>query len=175
MTLHLLTGPWASGKTSLVAHLARMLPEVVVFDWDVLLPGLSEAAGRDAHRDASTWEGLRAMWAAVVGSVLAGGRDVLLCGPATPPDFVRGGIPAGAVRCAYLDCADEVLAGRLRARGESEAEVTDEIAAMAELRRSDYRALPVGDRSPHELAGGVAAWVRAAPRIVPHEPGPSVT
>jgi hypothetical protein len=160
-TLHLLTGPWASGKSSLVPHLARLLPEVVVFDWDALLPGLSAAAGKDAHADTSTWEGLRAMWAAVAGSVLAGGRDVLLCGPALPQDLAESGVGAHPVRCAYLDCGDEILAERLRTRGETEAEISDELAFMAALRRSDHAPVRAGERPPPEIAAEVAAWVRA--------------
>ena len=38
--LHLIVGPWASGKTTLVPHLAVALPECVVFDWDVVITGL---------------------------------------------------------------------------------------------------------------------------------------
>jgi shikimate kinase len=158
-TLHLLTGPWASGKTSLVPHLARLLPDVVVFDWDVLLAGLSAAAGTDARRDPSTWDGLREMWTAIVRSVLAGGRDVLLCGPATPDDFARGGL--AWVRCIYLDVPDQILADRLKARGVADAEVEDELREMAELRRSGHAPLAAGGRAPHELAEDVAAWVRA--------------
>ena len=169
-TLHLLTGPWASGKTSLVPLLARLLSEAVVFDWDVLHPGLSAAAGKDAYRDSSTWEGLKAMWVAIINAVLAGGRDVLLCGPALPDDFARSGIWACSIRCAYLDCPDEVLVQRLQARGEAEAEISDELATMAALRRSGYEALPVVDRAPHQLAEDVAAWIRAA-RAGTHDTG----
>lgn len=162
-TLHLLTGAWGSGKTSLIPHLAALLPDVVVFDWDALLPGLSAAAGRDAHRDPSTWEGLRAMWIAIVASVLAGGRDVVLCGPATPGQLAASGIPARSIRCAWLDVPDEVLADRLRARGEREEDVADELATMAELRASGLTPLPAGGRDTREVAEVVAAWVRSAP------------
>ena len=162
-TLHLLTGPWASGKTTLVPHLARGLPEVVVFDWDTLLPGLSAAAGRDAHHDPATWQGLRMMWIAILQSVLAGGRDVLLCGPARPDDFARAHL-AGPIRCAWLDCTDDVLAARLRARGEREQDVTDELAEMAALRKSGCHPIAAGNRAPQEIAADVAAWVRAGRR-----------
>ncbi|HYR10777.1 MAG TPA: AAA family ATPase [Longimicrobium sp.] len=160
-TLHLLTGAWGSGKTSLIPHLVPLVPQAVVFDWDALLPGLSAAAGKDAHHDPSTWEGLRTMWIAIVESVLAGGRDVVLCGPATPGDFVRSGIAAESIRCAYLDLPDEVLAGRLRSRREREQDVADELASMAALRASAHTPLPVDGLDPREVAGRVAAWVRA--------------
>jgi len=160
-TLFLLTGPWASGKSTLVPLLASLLPEVVVFDWDALLPGLSQACGTDAHTDASAWDGLRAMWAAIAGSVLAGGRDVLLCGPARPDDFAAAVAPR-AVRCAWLDCGDDTLAARLRARGSTAAEIADELAFMAALRRSDHTRMKAGDRTPEQLAAAVASWVRAA-------------
>ena len=172
-TLHLLTGPWASGKTSLVPHLRALLPEVVVFDWDVVLPGLSAAAGKDAHRDASTWDGLRTIWVAIVESVLAGGRDVLLCGPARPEDFAGTGLPARLVRCACLDCADETLAERLRGRGATEAEIADELGTMAALRESGYERLRADDRSPYDLAAEVAAWIRAARAIAPSAKDPA--
>lgn len=164
-TLHLLTGPWASGKSTLAPLLARLLPEVVVFDWDALLPGLSAAAGRDAHADASTWAGLRAMWAAVAGSVLAGGRDVLLCGPAVPDDLAAAVAPH-AVRCAWLDVPDDVLAARLRARGRADAEIDDELAFAAVLRCTPHEAIPAGARPLAELAEEVARWVRG------HHPNP---
>ncbi|MFL5386766.1 MAG: hypothetical protein ACJ8GN_30100 [Longimicrobiaceae bacterium] len=158
-TLFLLTGPWASGKSTLVPLLARLLPDVAVFDWDALLPGLSRACATDAHTDASTWEGLRAMWAAVAVSVLAGGRDVLLCGPAQPDDFAAAVAPH-AVRCAFLDCGDDALSARLRARGSTDAEIADELAFMAALRRSGHAPVQAGDRTPEQLAAAVASWVR---------------
>jgi hypothetical protein len=157
--LHLLAGPWGSGKTSLVPHLRQLLPEVVVFDWDVLLPGLSQAAATDPYTDSSTWHGLEAMWTAIVGAVLSGGRDVLLCRPAEPEVFVQHGIPSHSIRCAYLDCADEILAERLRNRGETDEDIAEELAAMANLRRSCHKPLPVAGRTPEQLAEDVTAWV----------------
>ena len=160
-TLHLLTGPWASGKTTLVPHLARLLPDVVVFDWDVLLPGLSAAAEKDAHTDPSTWEGLRRMWLAIVGSVLAGGRDVLLCGPLGKGDIADPGILAFPIRCAFLDCGDEALAERLRTRGVTESELEEELSELATLRGSPCEAIRASG-SPEQTAAAVVTWVRAA-------------
>lgn len=163
-TLYLLTGPWASGKSSLIPHLARSLPEVVVFDWDVLLPGLSAATGKDARREPSTWDGLRAMWVAIIRSVLDGGRDVLLCGPAIPEDFARGSLASVPIRCAYLNCPDDVLVERLRARGVAEPEVAEEVATMAGLRATRYHPLEVGERTPSQIAEEAVVWIRAGQR-----------
>ena len=159
-TLHLLTGPCASGKSTLVPHLARLLPDVVVFDWDVLLPGLSAAADKDAHTDRSTWFGLHLMWLAIVESVLTGGRDVLLCGPLRAEEITHRGPVAYPIRCAYLDCGDEVLRERLRARGVTEPEVDEELSALAALRPSPCEAIPASG-FPEQSAATVAAWVRA--------------
>ncbi len=158
--LHLVTGPWGAGKTSLVPHLVRLLPDCVVFDWDSIIPGVSAAAGKNVNTDPSTWEGLRATWAAVVGAVLAGGHDVVLCGPATPDDF-QGSLSTTRLRCAYLDCPNDALAHRLRARGETDASVADELAYAASLRRSSHARIPVGSQTPREDAEAVAQWLQS--------------
>src|SRR5438105_2169475 len=93
-SLFLVTGPWASGKSTLIPYLRHALPEVVVFDWDVVLPGLSAAAGKDARTDPSTWSGLGTIWTAIVRSVLDSSRDVLLSGPVRPEGFSGSDIPA---------------------------------------------------------------------------------
>jgi hypothetical protein len=87
---------------------------------------------------------------------------VVLCGPATPRDFAGSGIPARSIRCAYLDLPDDILRERLRARGEREQDVADEIETMAALRATGYTPLPAGGRDPRQVAELVAAWVRAA-------------
>jgi ABC-type cobalamin/Fe3+-siderophores transport system ATPase subunit len=55
LILHLILGPWASGKSTLVEHLARLLPQHVVFDWDLIIPALSATASKDVFTDPSTW------------------------------------------------------------------------------------------------------------------------
>lgn len=165
-TLHLLAGPWAPGTSRLAFHLARLLPEVVVFDWDSLLPFVSAVTGgRDARDDPSTWPGLRVMWANVIRAVLSGGRDVVLCGPATPDDFAGLTPDPRAVRCAYLDCPDHVLAKRLRYRGERPEVVDDELERMATLRRSSWHPIASRDFDVGKTVDDVAAWVRAAPFV----------
>lgn len=159
-TLHLITGPWASGKTSLIPHLKRLLPECVVFDWDMIIPGLSAASQKDVYTDPSTWDGLRETWLAVVEAILSGERDVVLCGPLNPDAFDSSRLTAASVRCAYLDWNDETLSDRLRARGVSEADLAEELSMAANLRASSYDAVSGLERDPQQLARAVAAWVR---------------
>lgn len=61
-TLVLLTGPWSAGKTTVARQLARLAHGHVVFDWDLAIPGIAEAAGKDVHTDPSIWEGLKTTW-----------------------------------------------------------------------------------------------------------------
>ena len=134
-----------------------------MFDWDLIIPGITEAAGKNVYTDPSTWDGLKTTWLAIIEAVLVGGRDVVLCGPATPADL--GGRLSGVrVGCAYLDCSDSLLEQRLRARGESEDAITDELAYAERLRHSGYVAIRVDDRSPREVAKSFTGWLATAYR-----------
>jgi len=159
-TLYLIAGPWGAGKTSAALPLAQLLPECVVFDWDALIPGISEAAGKNAHTDPATWEGLRTTWLAVIRAVLAGGRSVVLFGPATPRDF-ENSLNGVRVECAYLECPPPVLEQRLKERGETAADIADELAYAAELRGSSYIPIPTEARTPLEVAQAITQWVRS--------------
>lgn len=97
----------------------------------------------------------------MIDGVLAGGRDVLLVGPAQPDDFDSTPLARYPVRCAYLDCADETLAERLRARGVPDEEVADELASAALLRRSIHAPVRTDGQTPEQIAAGVAAWIGA--------------
>jgi len=157
-TLHIVIGRWASGKTTLANEL-RSRSSWVVFDWDLIIPGLSTVSGHDVHTDPTTWRGLKETWQAVLGAVLAAGHDVLLCGPMGPDDLSFAPPLDVAKRCAYLDCSDETLRTRLCERGASETEVEDELAMAATLRQSGWHRVAAGDRAPSDVAEEVAAWV----------------
>ncbi len=160
-TLYLLTGPWASGKSSIVEHLVRLLPTHAVFDWDLVIPFLSLSSGKDVRTDPSTWNGLRETWRAMVGASLNAGRDVVLCGPPLPDEFLPDLDPPSSVRRAYLDCPNAVLVERLRARGATDAEVADELCEASTLRASSTYRIAVDD-GPEDVAERVAKWVESA-------------
>ncbi len=160
-TLHLIIGPWGSGKTSLVVELVPLLPNVAVFDWDLLIPGLSVASGKDVHTDPSTWDGLRETWLSIVGAKLAAKRDVVLCGPLRPEEI--GPMDGATIRCAFLDCPDELLTRRLAARGATRGEIADEVAMSKELRESNLHRFPVDNRQVRSVAIDVSKWVTGKP------------
>ena len=156
--LYLILGPWASGKSTLVVRLTELLPGHVVFDWDLIIPGLSLTAGRDVFTDSSTWKGLTATWFAIIGAVVRGGHDVVLCCSVEPGEIPPQVISQERIRVAFLDCPDDVLHKRLSARGESVENIRDEIVESAKLRRSPYFRLD-GTQDPDALARYAAAWV----------------
>lgn len=156
--LHLILGPWASGKSTLVGRLADLLPEHVVFDWDLIIPGLSLTADRDVFTDPSTWKGLHMTWFSIIGAVLRGGHSVVLCCSVEPGKIPSDVIDHEQIRVAFLDCPDDVLRARLSARGESVENISGEVAEAAQLRHSPYFRLD-GTRNPDALAKDAAAWV----------------
>lgn len=158
-TLHLVLGPWGSGKTTLARELPALAANCVVFDWDLIIPGLSRASGKDVRSDSSTWDGLRATWSSIIEAVLGSGHDVVLCGPAGAAEMAIGAIRGITVRCAYLDCPDEVLSSRLQARGAKRHEIAEELAVARTLRASDYQAVRTESRDSGEVAADVAAWI----------------
>ena len=106
---------------------------------------------------------MKTTWLAIIEAMLAGGRDVVLCRPATPADL-EGRLGGVRVGCAYLNCSDSLLRQRLRARGEAEDAIADELAYAERLRRSGYDAIRVDDRSPREVAESFVGWLATAYR-----------
>ncbi len=129
-----------------------------MFDWDLIIPGLSLAGDRDVFTDASTWKGLYATWFAIIGAVLAGGHDVVLCCSVRPDDVPPDVAPPERIRVAYIDCPDDVLRERLVDRGESGENIKEELLEARELRQSIHFRLD-GAQPPNELAAAAAEWV----------------
>jgi hypothetical protein len=160
-TLHLVIGPWATGKSAVVERLVARPIGMVVFDWDLIIPPLSVLSGRDVRSDASTWPGLKDTWLAVIGGILAAGCDVLLFGPLDPAQLSVDGVSRYDVRCAFLDCSDETLRARLESREASPEEITAELAFAASLRGSPWERIDADGRTLDEVAKEVETWVRA--------------
>ena len=161
-TIHFVAGTWASGKSTLSHLLPAHLPGHVIFDWDLIIPGISMACQTDLRTDAAAWPGLYATWAAILRTVAGCGRDVVLLGPATPDDFARYDLGDAVLRCAYLDWPDQTIAERLRIRGVTPVEIDEEVRSAQELRSSPYVRIDLAGCAFDEMTERVARWVRAA-------------
>jgi len=105
--LFVVTGASAAGKTTVTSALAKALPACDVFDVDVTL-----------HVAALGWDVWRNTWLQLAHSIALNGRSTVLCGSLMPDQL--SGLPArclvGPLHFCTLDCPDEILAARLRAR-----------------------------------------------------------
>lgn len=156
LPLFVVTGASGAGKTTVTGPLRRLLPDCAVFETDLTLQ--VAALGLDTWRDT---------WLRLAYGMALNGRATVLCGSFLPDQL--DSLPArkllGPVHFCNLDCAGDVLAGRLRARPPWRHSSTD--TAIAEHRRfaAWLRAhiQPSFDTSvltPGETAEHIAAWVR---------------
>ncbi|HEY2075125.1 MAG TPA: hypothetical protein VGH53_02210 [Streptosporangiaceae bacterium] len=92
----------------------------------------------------------------------------MLTGSLTPDQLER--LPArkliGPIHVALLDCPDDVLAGRLRARpawraSSTEAKIIEYQRFATSLRARVTPSFDTSTASPSEVANRVAAWVQA--------------
>lgn len=161
-TIHFVAGTWASGKSTLSHLLPTHFPGYVIFDWDLIIPGISMACQTDIRTAPAAWPGLQATWAAILRTVAGCGRDVVLLGPLTPDDFVHADLGHAVLRCAFLDWPDQTIAERLHIRGVTNAEIEEEIRSAQELRSSSYVRVDLAGCTVDEMTERVARWIRAA-------------
>jgi hypothetical protein len=133
--------------------LRDLLPGCLVIEADVIL-----------HVAALGWD----TWLQLAHAAALGGQATVLTGSLTPGQVER--LPArkliGPIHFALLDCPDEVLAGRLRARPawrgtSSPAKITENQRFAAWLRARVTPSFDTSTASPAEVANRIAAWVTA--------------
>ena len=151
------TGASGAGKTTVTGPLRRLLPECAVFEGDPI--NQIAALGWDVFEDT---------WLRIAHEVALNGRPTVLC-TSMMPDRLES-LPArkllGPVYFANLDCPDDVLAARLRARPAWRHAGAADVIANHQRFAAWLRAHidPTWDTStltPGELAERIAAWVRS--------------
>lgn len=106
LPLFVVTGPSGAGKTEVIPHLRRLLPEFDIFETDVMW---------DSGGD---WHFVRQNWLRVAFSIAQSGRAVILCGTHLPEHLDQCDFRPffRSVHYVALLCEETLLESRLRAR-----------------------------------------------------------
>jgi gluconate kinase len=154
LPLFVVTGASGTGKSAIVDGLRRRLPHCDVFETDLILQ-VAELG----------WDKWQDTWLLLAHGIALNGRATVLCGSLQSEQLEP--LPArplvGDIHFCNLDCPDDVLAERLRARpawrGWNEQRIAEHQRFAASLRA---RIEPTFDTSAHsveEVADQVARWV----------------
>ena len=166
LPLFVVTGASGTGKSTITGRLRTLLPDCLVVEGDVIL-----------HVAALGWDTWRNTWLQLTHAAALGGRVTLLTGSFTPEQLET--LPArrliGPIHFALLDCPDDVLASRLRARpawrgNSAEANIADHQRFAAWLRARITPSFDTSTASAAEVADQAAAWVRP---LLPGQEAPS--
>lgn len=154
--LFVVTGASGAGKTTIVEPLRRQLPDHEVFESDLIL--------RVAALGWDTW---RNTWLQLAYAISLNGRVTVLCGSLLPDQLE--GLPArrlvGPIHFCNLDCPDDLLADRLRARpawrgSSNEANIAKHQHFAAWLRANIHPTFDTSVSSANVVADRVANWIR---------------
>jgi ribosomal protein S27AE len=163
LPLFVVSGASGTGKSTITGPLGDLLPGCLVFEVDVIL-----------HVAALGWDTWRNTWLQLVHAAALGGQVTVLTGTLTPDQLAR--LPArrliGPIHFALLDCPDDLLAQRLRARpawrgSSSQAKITENQRFAAWLRARIRPVFATSTGSAAEIAGQVASWVKDTLRTDP--------
>jgi hypothetical protein len=154
--LFVVTGASGAGKSTIIEPLRRRLPDCEVFDSDLIL--------RVAELGWDTW---RNTWLQLAYAISLNGRATVLLGPLVPDQLERlpGRRLVGPVHFCHLDCPDDLLAERLRARPAWRGSSSEEFIARqhgfaAWLRANVHPTFDTGVPDAEAVADRVADWVR---------------
>lgn len=155
LPLFVVTGASGAGKTTVTGPLRRLLPDCAVFEVDLTL-----------QLAALGWEIWRDSWLRVAHGEALHGRVTVLCGSLMPDQL--DAVPArkllGPIHFCDLDCPDEVLAARLRARpswrhSALEAAIAEHQRFAGWLRTNIQPCFDTSAQAPAETAAQIATWV----------------
>lgn len=145
MPLFVVTGASGSGKTAVLAPLARRLQgRCVTFDADLLM----DAAGGLSGGQPINWTAFREAWLAAVHGVALSGVPTVLLGPFIPEHFreLPGRHWITDIHFIVLDCPDDLRRARISAR-------------PPWLRRNIADCVAASSSTQEDTAAVIAAWI----------------
>jgi hypothetical protein len=157
--LFVVTGASGSGKTTVLAPLARRLQgRCVTFDADLLM----DAAGALSAGQPVNWPAFRDVWLAVAHGVAQSGLPTVLLGPFIPGHLQD--LPArrwiGDIHFLVLDCPDDLRRTRISARPPWRRRDTEEQVEFGRwLRRNIADRIDTSSGNPEGTAAAIAAWI----------------
>lgn len=151
--LYLVTGAPATGKSTLVAHLADRVPSVAVFDTDLFGPW--------SHPDWTAWA---SGWLLVAHGLAQSSIDVLLVGyglSRSKAQLLAPRVLLGPIKALNLDLNADELRARLRARpGYDEQRIERKVSAARQLSgEADENIDITTTASPDHVAAEVQRWL----------------
>jgi ribosomal-protein-alanine N-acetyltransferase len=162
-TLIVVTGAPGSGKSTVAPLVARALPDVAVFDIDVIMGPVNAMLGVNIRSERSVWPAYRDLWMTLLGAVGAAHRPVVFLANALPSEVEARARRTGFATIAWLvlDSGDEMRAARLRSRGEPDSVIDEARTDAAELRRLDAPIIVNDSTEPRAVATDVVRAVNA--------------
>lgn len=150
--LYLVTGPPASGKTSVIGQLHGYRPEVVTFDTDLFGPW--------SHPDWSAWA---SSWLLVAHALAQSHLQALLVGYGLSKSKAAGLPPyilLGPLRALNLHVQPDILRERLRTRTGYDVErIERKLVSAQELRADADDVIDVTGLSEVEVGTAVRSWI----------------
>jgi predicted kinase len=157
--LFIVTGASGSGKTAVLAPLARRLRgRCVTVDADMLM---DSAAALNEGKEI-IWPAFWDAWLSFAHGVAQSGLPTVLLGPLMP-DHLRD-LPArrwtGDIRFLVLDCPDDLRRDRINARPVWRSRDIDEQVEFGRwLRRNIPDSVDTSSGTPEDTAASIAAWI----------------
>lgn len=157
--LFIVTGASCSGKTAVLAPLARKLRDrCVTFDANLLL----DCAGALSHGQPIIWAAFRDAWLAVAHGVTQSGMPTVLLGPFIP-DHLRD-FPArrwtGDIHFFAFDCPDDVRRARINARPTWRSrDIEQQVEFGQWIRRNIPDRFDTSSGTPEDTAAAISTWI----------------
>ncbi|MEV0400885.1 hypothetical protein [Actinoallomurus sp. NPDC050550] len=157
--LFIVTGASGSGKTAVLAPLARRLQgRCITFDADLLMDAAAALSGGQPI----DWPAFRGAWLAVAHGVAQSGMPTVLLGPFIPSHLKD--LPArrwiADIHFIVLDCPDELRRTRISTRPPWRSRDIEEQVEFGQwLRRNITDRVDTSSGTPEDTAAAIAAWI----------------